>query len=130
MSEKNIFNPKIKKILTVLLFLSIIGIGLSAYLTYIHYQPEASEICTISERFNCDIVNKSKWSYVDLGFMKMPVSIGGLLTYLVILIGVLGALKNWNFKKIHKSLRTGVIVRISGLVTYFGFLFSLYLTYI
>lgn len=130
MEENNTFNPVIKKILTVLAVLAVIGMGVSAYLTYMHYKPEASEICTISERFNCDVVNKSMWSYIDLGFTEMPVAIGGFFTYLVIFFGVFGTLKNWKFKRIHKWLRPGVVVRICGLITYLGFLFSLYLTYV
>lgn len=130
MEEKNRYNHIIRKILAVTAGLAIFGMLVSTYLAYMHYKPEASEICTISQEFNCDIVNKSKWSYIDFGFAELPVAIGGFLTYLAIFFGVFGVLKGWKFKRTHKWLTTGAVVRLCGLITYFGFLFSLYLTYI
>lgn len=120
----------VNKLLLGVVGLSILGMFTTAYLVYIHYQPEAGSFCTINETINCDIVNKSEWSYFDLGFIEIPVSILGFLTYLIIGGGALMVVKKVKFQKIHSFLREGNVLRLLRYFAIFAFVFSLYLTYI
>lgn len=63
------------KILAVLNFL---GMLVSGYLLFIHFEPSLTDICHLGERWNCDIVNKS--TYAEL--FGIPVAGLGLLAYL------------------------------------------------
>lgn len=123
-------SSKARKLLTAVVVFSILAIGVTAYLTYLHFEPTASEFCNLSEKFNCDIVNKSIWSRIDLGFVEVPVSILGLLYYVTVLIVTIGLLKKWKFEKILKWLEPKNVIRILLLMTFLGVIFSLYLTYI
>src|SRR3990167_10997761 len=66
----------------LIISLSIIGFGIMAYLTYIHYANTKS-FCDISETVSCDVVTTSIYSEI-FGF---PISILGLgyfgLTFLL-----------------------------------------------
>src|SRR3990170_3740849 len=66
--------------------LSLIGLGIMAYLTYIHY-ANAQSFCDISETVSCDVVTTSLYSEI----FGLPVSILGLgyfaLTLLLTLFG-------------------------------------------
>lgn len=119
-----------RKLLQVIVFFSVIAMGVAAYLTYLHFAPEAAEFCNFSDKFNCEIVNKSIWSYIDLGFIEVPVSLLGFKYYVVNLLVVLALLAGWNFQKIHKSLTVANVMKILTVMSVVGFLFSLYLTYI
>lgn len=123
-------NAASKKLLQVIAVFSVIAMGVAAYLTYLHFAPEAAEFCNFSDKFNCEIVNKSIWSYIDLGFIQVPVSLLGFKYYVVNLLVVLALLAGWNFQKIHKSLTVANVMKILTVMSVFGFLFSLYLTYI
>lgn len=68
----------------LLIALAIAGIAIMAYLVYLHYSPEDSAFCDLSEKLSCSIVNKSIYSAV----LGIPVSIMGLFYF----IAVLGAL--------------------------------------
>lgn len=128
-NEKSII-PLVNKLLTAIAVLSALALPVTGYLIYMHYAPEATDFCTVNETINCDIVNKSQWSYVDLGFTQIPVAIPGFLTYVILLAGSAGLIMNWNFRGIHKVLRPGVILTALRCLAVFGTLFSLYLTYI
>jgi len=88
--------------------LSGAGIGIAAYLTYVHYaglQP----VCGISH--GCETVQTSSYAYLA----GVPVAILGLVTYVLIL----GTLR-----------REGENALLAGyLLTLAGFGFSVYLTY-
>lgn len=60
-----------------LVFLNILAVLATVYLTYLHFKPEASTICNFSQRWDCEIVNKSIYSE----FFGIPVSVLGMLTY-------------------------------------------------
>jgi uncharacterized membrane protein len=72
----------LERILTGLL--SLVGFGIMAYLTYIHY-ANATSFCDISETVSCDVVTTGIYSEI----FGLPVSILGLgyfgLTFLLIL---------------------------------------------
>ena len=57
----------------LILILSLVGFGIMAYLTYIHY-ANAQSFCDISETVSCDVVTTSIYSEI-FGF---PISIMGL----------------------------------------------------
>ena len=113
---------QVKKLLKWFLRLNVLAIAVTTYLTYLHFKPSASTICKINEYFDCDIVNKSIYSEL----FGIPVSILGLLTYVLLFIVGWGLLKNkWKSKKTQRQLYWGIF----GL-TAFGTLYSGYLTYI
>src|SRR3989344_5555154 len=57
----------------IIVSLSLIGIGIMGYLTYIHY-ANASSFCDFSETVSCDIVTTSIYSEI----LGIPISIMGL----------------------------------------------------
>jgi uncharacterized membrane protein len=63
--------------LVVIAILSFAGIVLSAVSLQRHYARSASEFCDFSQKFNCDIVNRSEYSEVQ----GIPVAAIGLLGY-------------------------------------------------
>lgn len=99
-----------------LIVLNLMALPITFYLTYMHFKPEASDFCVISEAFNCDIVNKS--IYADI--FGIPVSILGALTYLALLVFSLRGLK---------KDQTKLMPYVTAFV-FVGFLFSLRLSYI
>jgi uncharacterized membrane protein len=116
--------------LVAIAILAFLAMGVTGYLIYLHYEPSAAEFCNLNAQFNCDIVNKSQWSYIAIGSVEIPVSIFGFLYYLGILIGCIGVLKCWKFTAIHKWFEPLKVIWLMRWFTYFGVLFTLYLTYI
>lgn len=99
-----------------LVTLNIFMLPVTIYLIAMHYKPELSDFCTFGESFNCDIVNKSIYAEI----FGIPVSILGLLTYIVLLIfSIRGKYKD----------QTKLIPYATAFV-FVGVLFSLRLTYI
>lgn len=125
-----LITPKVHKVLTIIAALSFIAMGVTAYLTYLHFEPTASDFCNFSDQWNCDIVNKSEWSVINLGFVEIPVAIMGFGTYLFLFLGSLGVVKKWRFQKIHSWFRPGHVINVMRYFTYIGVVFTLYLTYI
>ena len=64
----------------IIVSLSLIGIGIMGYLTYIHY-ANASSFCDFSETVSCDIVTTSIYSEI----LGIPISIIGLGYFTLIL---------------------------------------------
>jgi vitamin-K-epoxide reductase (warfarin-sensitive) len=124
---KNIVGEGLLRAVVVLSFLAM---GVAAYLIYLHYEPSASTVCEINAQFNCDIVNKSQWSYVDLGGFELPVAIPGFLYYLAAFILSVGLMRDWEYHRIHHWLTTKRVLRILTLMTVLGVIFTLHLTYI
>ena len=114
---------KKKSILLLMLILSLLGMPLTIYLTYLHYKPEASTFCVLSEQFNCDIVNKS--SYAEI--FGIPVAIFGFLGYVLFFVLTYGKLIILNKKKINRDSK---LTKYLFMFTLLGFLFSLYLTFL
>lgn len=74
-----------KKIVSILLALSLIGVALSGLLVYEHHTLatkgfEQKSFCSINEFIDCDVVNAS--SYAD--FHSIPIAGLGLLFYLLL----------------------------------------------
>src|SRR3989344_1413372 len=68
----------------LIIILSLIGIGIMGYLTYIHY-ANAQSFCDLSETVSCDIVTTSIYSEI-LGF---PISLAGLGYFVSVLLFLL-----------------------------------------
>lgn len=70
---------------------ALVGLGLSAYLTYIHVgvhtNPTFTSGCNINQTFNCESVALSSYAVIA----NLPTSVWGLLGYLlVLLVGLVG----------------------------------------
>jgi uncharacterized membrane protein len=97
-----------RKLRIAILVLTIIGIGIAGYLTYVHY--EGLKILCLSSG-GCETVQASRYAKLD----GVPVAVLGLLGY----IGILGSL----------AVR-GELGRVAGFaIALIGFGFSMYLTY-
>ena len=121
------FPKNLKKYLFVVSVLSFIAMLITVYLTYMHFKPDAASVCDFNDKFNCDIVNKSPWSVIDLGFLVIPVSILGFGTYVILFLASTGVVYKWETWAVlnSKKLIDGMI-----LLSAIGVVFSLYLTYI
>ena len=91
-----------------LLVLSVIGIGIAGYLTYIHYRG-FDPICAVGH--GCEKVQNSEWAKLA----GVPVPLLGLIGY----VGIFGSL-----------LIRGELARLATAgMAIIGFAFSMYLTY-
>ena len=114
-----------KKLLQCLVILEILAILISSYLIYLHYK-EGKSFCDISERFNCDIVNKSLYSEL----FGIPVALFGLITFLIML-GLTYNLfnkKSMNLFGFQLDYHNTIYLLFAILI--FSVLFSAYLVYI
>ncbi|MBT6774005.1 vitamin K epoxide reductase family protein [Candidatus Woesearchaeota archaeon] len=117
---------KQQKLLNFIFFLSILGIILSSYLTYIHYSTLNSP-CDFSETFQCSLVNRSKYAEI----FSVPVALLGLIGYSFLGFISLSLSKDNFLNKIREkkiinkviSTKTLFIFSLIALAT------SLYLTY-
>lgn len=90
-----------------LIVLSLIGLGIASYLTYVHYKG-LSPICAVGQ--GCEKVQSSKYAKVS----GVPVPLIGLIGY----VGILASL-----------LVRGELARLATAgMAYVGFGFSVYLT--
>jgi uncharacterized membrane protein len=97
-----------RRLRIAILVLSLIGIGIAGYLTYVHY--EGLKVLCLSSG-GCETVQASSYAKLD----GIPVAVLGLLGY----IGILGSL-----------VVRGELGRIAGFgIALIGFGFSMYLTY-
>lgn len=60
-----------------LIFLTVIGILIATVALYYHYQESENAFCNINERFNCETVYKSGYSYI----FGIPVPLLGIFGY-------------------------------------------------
>ena len=106
-----------KKIFLLIATFSLVGMIVSAFAIGNHYSTSKG-VCNISEQINCDIVNRSIYSEI----FGIPVALLGLIWY----VGMfLASLRAWYGKRLIEPLEM-----ILFAASVFGFLFSLYLTYI
>lgn len=90
----------------------ICGIALSIASLHSHYAISATDYCDLNEMFNCDIVNRSKFSEL----FGVPVALIGLLGY-VVLLGI-------------STKKNRVLDILRFLMSLVGLVFALYLAYI
>lgn len=98
------------------LALAVIGMGLSAYLVYENLQGQ-SGVCAVVH--GCQEVQQSRYGKI----LGVPVSVPGFIGYAMLATFAVGYLRNF------RGLRQQ-IVPLAFLTTLFGFLFSMYLTYV
>ncbi|MBX7148927.1 thioredoxin domain-containing protein [bacterium] len=113
-----------KTFVTIILCLSLLGMALSSWLTYQHFQItkkgfEEKSFCSINEYINCDAVNAS--SYAEI--FNTPVSIFAFLYYLLMVFYALGAY--WN-----NSQEKSAGLSFSLLPSLASVAFSAYMAYI
>lgn len=97
--------------------LAVLGLALSAYLTYAHYTTAAVLSCPDTGTINCEKVTTSAQSVI---FGIFPVAVVGLAYYLVVLV----ACSPPAWRRTHPAVRWG---RLGLLVAGFGMV--LYLVY-
>lgn len=84
---------------------ALAGLGVAAYLTYVHYQPEAL-VCTPGG--GCETVQES--SYAEL--VGIPVALLGLLTYVAVLV-----LVAWD-SELARTLAAAIALTSAGFAVY------------
>lgn len=102
------------KLISLIAVAALVGIIVSIYSTLEHYELAPSDICTIGETFNCDVVNGSAYSKI----FGIPVAILGVLAYLALFAGIMIYDRN----KSEKLFQLLMMLGAGGLI------FSLYLT--
>lgn len=97
-----------RRLWIAILVVSVIGIGIATYLTYVHYAG-IKVACLASG--GCETVQSSTWSKLA----GIPVAVLGLASYIAIFLSL------WLRNEIGRIAGFGVAL--------IGFLFSMYLTY-
>ncbi|MBN1494175.1 vitamin K epoxide reductase family protein [Candidatus Peregrinibacteria bacterium] len=124
-NNPKLVRPIVNKILIAASVFILINIILSAYLAYEFYFPNEQAFCEINAVWSCLTVAASEYAV----FLGIPVAIWGVCFYTLLFVGTIGAVFNFPFWKIYKKLRPGAVLDIMRYLSYFGILFSLYLTY-
>tara|TARA_Y100000310_G_C20330097_1_gene644846 strand:+ start:290 stop:688 length:399 start_codon:yes stop_codon:yes gene_type:complete len=93
----------------------VLGFVSSAYLLGLHYQDNP-EFCDINQGISCNTVNQSEYAK----FLGVPVSVIGMGAYALFFIVAIGLLRG-SFKKLYNPM---------FFLSLFGWIYSLYLTYI
>ncbi len=109
--------------LTALLLMTLAGLGVSIYLTIVHYDSKATLICTTGGLVNCQSVTTSAYSV--LPGTSIPVTIPGMLWFIA--LGALAGVGLWAAARNEaepERLRLAMLLWTLG-----GLLFVLYLVY-
>ena len=94
--------------------LAIFGVAVSSVSLYHHFSTSKTSFCDIGQSFNCDLVNRSRYS----NLAGVPVALIGIVGYLLILA----------FATLYRAkAETPRMLMITSLT---GLGFALYLTYI
>jgi uncharacterized membrane protein len=103
-----------RKWFVLIAVLSLAGVAVSAVSLQRHYAKSATDFCDFSQKFNCDIVNRSEYSEVE----GIPVAAIGVLGYATLFF-----LSTFSKSRAETPNRL-LAASIAGLC------FALYLTYI
>jgi uncharacterized membrane protein len=76
-----------------LLIFAVLSIGVSIYLTLVHYTTEVTLVCSSGGLVDCERVLTSRYSYVP--YTELPVALPGILWSLVAGLLALGAWRIW-----------------------------------
>ena len=96
---------------------SLIGLGVSIYLTFVHFAA-AALVCTVSGAVNCERVLSSP--YAVIGGTGVPTSAAGIAWFAV--AAIIGAVR-WSNPSIANIGRAQLAWSILGLVTILYFVF-------
>lgn len=110
--------------LTLLLLMSVVGLGISIYLTIVHYNnSKVSLLCTTGGVINCQSVTSSAYSVIP--GTSIPITIPGMLWFVV-----LGALAGVGLWAAARGVEAPPQLRLYTLLwTIPGLAFVLYLVY-
>jgi uncharacterized membrane protein len=64
--------------LLLILVLSVVGLLIGAYTTYLHYSPDESAFCNIDDFLNCEVVGNSTYA-VLFGIPVAVIGLGGFV---------------------------------------------------
>lgn len=102
-----------------ILALAIAGLALSAVSLVNHYKKSPTEYCDFNQSFNCDIVNRSIYSEIEVANTGIAVPVAA--------IGVVGYLVLMALSRLARGRRMALLMLAAAVV---GLAFALYLTYI
>ncbi|MDE3231049.1 MAG: vitamin K epoxide reductase family protein [Chloroflexota bacterium] len=77
--------------LTALLLIALAGLGISIYLTIVHYNSKVALVCTTGGVVNCQSVTSSAWSVIP--GTTIPITIPGMLWFIG--LGALAGVGLW-----------------------------------
>jgi vitamin-K-epoxide reductase (warfarin-sensitive) len=106
--------PPNRTLFVLIAVLSMAGLIVSAVSLERHYAKSATEFCDFSQKFSCDIVNRSEYSSI----MGIPVAGIGIAGYSALLL----LATQWRSRPDTPNLLLGAAIA--------GLAFALYLTYI
>ncbi len=95
---------------------AILGVVASVYALLAHYDVTSTEFCSVSDTFDCDLVNKSKYSKI----LGIPVALLGIFAYVFFFLSAL----------VYAKRPSELLMQVMIFGAVFSMLFSLYLTYI
>lgn len=93
------------------LFLAVIGLAISVYLSYVHYNPDAL-VCGAG---NCDIVQASQYSKM----FGIPIALLGVAMFLFLIAGLILREKRPVWSDV---ISTGILIMLIAAVLYWAYL--------
>jgi uncharacterized membrane protein len=109
--------------LVTLIVMAVVGLGISIYLTIVHYDTKVTLFCTTGGLVNCQSVTSSAYSVVP--GTSIPITIPGMLWFLA--LGALAGVGLW--AATHDQAEPPRLRAISLLWSLAGLAFVLYLVY-
>lgn len=114
--------PVSRSVVVSTFLLSLIGLGISGYLTFTHFEGTRFLACSTSGILNCSTVTTSPESYV----LGVPVAIIGLVGYLVI-----ASLNSpWAWRSGHRAVHVARVVVVIASMGFVIWLIAAELLYI
>lgn len=112
----------------LILFFAILGIAVSSYALFHHYEFTTGEFCSIGDALDCDKVNRSDYSEI----FGIPVALFGVVFYFSVFILVaLKIIENNSPLFLRRTiLRDDIFGEIIFYLPAVGLLFTFYLTFI
>ncbi len=102
--------------------LSLVGLGISGYLTFTHFEGTRYLACSTSGILNCSTVTTSPESY----FLGVPVAVLGLVGYVVMV-----ALNSpWGWRSAQRIVHVARVVLVTGSMAFVLWLITAELLYI
>jgi len=109
--------------LTALALIAVVGLGISVYLTIVHYDSGVKLVCNTTGLINCQSVTSSAYSVVP--GTSIPITIPGMLWFLALgALAVAGLRWAWRGEAEDPRLRISTL-----LLTVAGLVFIIYLVY-
>lgn len=113
--RKGTVTPAPSWVIVVTWLLSFIGLGISVYLTIVHFDTSVQLVCADKSGFNCLKVTTSGESY----FLGLPVAVLGLFQYVV----MVGLCSPWAWRSARREIH---LARLAFAVVGMGFVLWLF----